>query len=634
MRKLMDTFCGLALGAALSLPAAALAAEGTRDSNAAALAAQPSLWERNEVWIIFEEDLDPALAGGAGNFLLQPPHRVVSATPHPDAANVVRLELCPLDPLEADTVYTVRLAEGGEDFDPYYSHTTFTARSLPAELRHILGTQLPDGAIAINRSRETGWVRGVGVRIVPYFACMSAVALVKGYSITGDEQLLAAVRDYVDWHVAHFNEDDTINDYRGTYPNYPSTGDYDSTDSYGSLFIYLLWQYYMHTGDAGYIEAHYPNVLRAVNAIELTMEEDNLTWAKPQWHIKYTMDNVEVFQGYSAAAQIARVLGRTEDFAAFADKADKTREAVLGELYFADADPPRFSVGKDNGGEIFGGWEVYYPDGMANDFVLAYLLPAGDERAAAAWSEGRSLFLRNNLPADDVEFFMSKAAHRHDDTLAYLLATARGSAKHARSDWSFNSGHLIRLAHQLRGYTAKVPLVEDASRGSVAWDQAMRLPLHPLGEALEADNRQVSRFDFADGFHVASLLRDGEGLALSVESYPDPRLADAGDAARVAWKGQLRNTITGESHSFVIALEDSAPDDPARVQTGFHRFPEGIAPAVSTLELSVTETAVDSSGSIVETTLSVDRGRGELLTDAAFPPSILKDTLIKGGGFQ
>ena len=69
----------------------------------------------------------------------------------------------------------------------------------------------------------------------------------------GDRSNLEAARLYFNWHAAHINPDSTIFDYTGTYPNYSSTGDYDSTDSYGALFLMALWQYYVATGDADFV---------------------------------------------------------------------------------------------------------------------------------------------------------------------------------------------------------------------------------------------------------------------------------------------------------------------------------------------------------------------------------------------
>ncbi len=598
-----------------------------RVKNPLVTAVQPSLWDRNEVWVVAEKPLAKETAGNAENFLLHPSGSILAAEPHPSAPNVVRLVLCPEEPLQPDRVYTVRLISGhdaeGNPLDTYWTHVDFTARSITGELDHILGTQLPDGAIAINRSRELGWVRGIPVRVVPYFSCMSGVGLLKGYSITGHERLLDAVRDYVDWHVAHFQEDNTITDFRGSYPDYPSTQDYDSTDSYGALFVYLLWQYYMHTGDRDFLEANHGNMMRAISAMELTLEDDHLTWAKPAWRIKYTMDNVEVFQGYQAAAQISRVLGRGDDFAEFAQKADRTRQAVLEGLYKEDGNPPRFAVGMDGRGDIFGGWRVYYPDGMANDFVLAYLLPPEDSRAAAAWEEGRARFLADHVPDDDVEFFMAKAALRHGDHLSYILANAASSALHAEADWSFNSGQLIRLAHRLRGYAAYVPETDSITAGGPEWSRAMRLSLHPVGEGLEVDNPQALDFDAPDGYHTASLLRDEDGIVLSVTSYADPRLSASSGRPRILWEGALVDEETGGTEDFRLAPDSSPHGDGIHVYTAMHRFDPAMMGSNLRLELSVTETGVTDTGEDREVTLSLERGNGRLLLDRDYPESML-----------
>ena len=42
----------------------------------------------------------------------------------------------------------------------------------------------------------------------------------------------------------------------------------------------------------------------ALRAIEATTDTDGLTWAKPAWHVKYLMDQSEVYAGLQAAKRL------------------------------------------------------------------------------------------------------------------------------------------------------------------------------------------------------------------------------------------------------------------------------------------------------------------------------------------
>ena len=220
---------------------------------------------------------------------------------------------------------------------------------------------------------------------------------------------LEAARRYLNWHATRFNPDGTIYDFTGSYPTYTSTGDYDSSDSYGALFAVALWHYYAATGDSSYVAGKWDAVTSAVAAMNLTLEPDNLTWAKPTYLMKYTMDNCEVYQGYFAAARLAQLLDHTAQYQLWIARSDAVRSAILGDLWMGSDSPPRYAVFKGQGASQY--WDDYYPGGMANDFPLIYAHLPFDARVQTAWSATRAKFLPGHVPASGVGIFAAWAAH-------------------------------------------------------------------------------------------------------------------------------------------------------------------------------------------------------------------------------
>jgi hypothetical protein len=165
---------------------------------------------------------------------------------------------------------------------------------------YIAGQQLADGAILYTSTQ-----------IDPYFGNLAAIGWLKDNRTSR----IPAVERWMSWYINHFNWPDYNRIYGSVY-NYnvnssgveTSTGAYDSADSYAATFLTLaeaLW----NTGDAGarsYIQSigwYDFNVVG--NVITNLQQSDGLVWAKPDYPIKYTMDNSEDYRGLSDVASLA-----------------------------------------------------------------------------------------------------------------------------------------------------------------------------------------------------------------------------------------------------------------------------------------------------------------------------------------
>jgi hypothetical protein len=164
---------------------------------------------------------------------------------------------------------------------------------------YIATQQLSDGAILYSPTQ-----------IDPYFANLAAIGWLKDNSTNR----IPAVEAWMSWYISHFNWPD-YNGIYGTVYNYnvnnrieTSTQSYDSADSYAATFLTLaenLW----NTGDAGA-----QSFLKGIgwydfdvvgNVITNLQQSDGLVIAKPDYAIKYTMDNAEDYRGLSDVASLA-----------------------------------------------------------------------------------------------------------------------------------------------------------------------------------------------------------------------------------------------------------------------------------------------------------------------------------------
>lgn len=276
----------------------------------------------------------------------------------------------------------------------------FYKEILEIETGWLSGLQLPNGAMPMTAAK-TGTVK-----VNPYFSSFAVLAILEG-----DKKYYPVVKKYMDWHFAHLNTaatdyngvDGTIYDYDITVSdgkvvseaiatNDRGTKQYDSSDSYAAMFLAILWSYYDKTGDAAYIKAHYTEIKRILNALYNTMN-DGLTWAKPDYKIKYLMDNAEVWRGIDKAVLLYEKVLKP----AFADasamltrlKADRTLVASkIEELMWNEAGQ-YYECAIGEGGEVAYNfdWNNFYPSATSQVFVITNgLLKTDSARAKLVYA--------------------------------------------------------------------------------------------------------------------------------------------------------------------------------------------------------------------------------------------------------
>lgn len=267
----------------------------------------------------------------------------------------------------------------------YYNYIAKT------ELKWIADSQLSNGALPFRRGD-----RDDEVRIVPYFSCVAARALLN------DSEYYDSVARYIRWHCMRINnagEDSnglagTINDYyatirSGRVVSQRSSEHYDSVDSYAALFLIVLWEYYEKTGDKDLLIEYESQWHSVIKALEEMIDEDGLSFVKPDYKIKYLMDNAEVYQGLDYAVRLMEALYSGDE----AKKQEqwikelKERHRYMGEQIEAllwNESENRYETGIDNEGNRldFSGWDVFYVDAVCQLMPIIFgVIKAGAERS-------------------------------------------------------------------------------------------------------------------------------------------------------------------------------------------------------------------------------------------------------------
>lgn len=259
---------------------------------------------------------------------------------------------------------------------------------MDSEIEWIKSLQLSNGAFAF-RLDEVNLVR-----INPYFADYAAMALLRA----GDgEKHAGEVKNYLNWHFEHLNNskadrngiDGTIYEYKAELKNEIVASEttkekYDSIDSYAASFLDLLWDYYNYTDDAEYLIENYNGILRVINAIDATMA-DGLTMAKPDYPIKYLMDNTEVYEGLNCAIGLydkVFLLGLKKNYSEYEDakkvyeRLKKQKNILYEKLENKMWNEPNghylVAIGEDGESVIDFDWDDFYADATSQLFPIIH----------------------------------------------------------------------------------------------------------------------------------------------------------------------------------------------------------------------------------------------------------------------
>ena len=251
------------------------------------------------------------------------------------------------------------------------------------ETAWLASLQLDNGAIPMTANKN-----GV-VSVNPYFADFAALAL-----LDNSEKYADNVKNYIEWHFAHLNTaktdyngvDGTIYDYSVTVENgivkkeeitvKDGKNSYDSTDSYAATFLMVLEKYYEKTDDSEYIISKSKDIERITDVIFATMNM-GLTFAKPDYEVKYLMDNCEVYEGVLAAKALFDVISSNDDaYKMMQIKCEKAaiwmKQSIEKVLWNSENGHYESAVFKNGSTAFEFSWNEYYPSATAQLFTILH----------------------------------------------------------------------------------------------------------------------------------------------------------------------------------------------------------------------------------------------------------------------
>lgn len=175
---------------------------------------------------------------------------------------------------------------------------------IETEANWIASLQQPSGAIVMSRDKTYIWDGKECYKIEPYFANLAVIAMLENPT----SENIDVAKKWIEWYMNHLNSPDYNGIYGSVYAYYIdkldnaeySAGTYDSTDSYAATFMMLLKKYYEITGDDTFLITNRREIEQIANVMIATQDNDGLTYAKPDYEVKFLMDNTEVYEGLSS----------------------------------------------------------------------------------------------------------------------------------------------------------------------------------------------------------------------------------------------------------------------------------------------------------------------------------------------
>lgn len=204
------------------------------------------------------------------------------------------------------------------------------------------------GAIKIHHS--PGFIGSDGnyyFRVVPYNSNLAVLGLLQ----TSVDGKLGVVKSWMEWYLSHVDLNSSppglvydhwyLADGTGESTCPPGIDlnlceHDDASDSYAATFLGVARAYYEEGGDTAFMNtAGNKEKFETIAGVILGLQDvDGLTWAKDNFHIKYLMDNSEVYWGLNAMALLEEmVFGDTVAAQIYINAAELVLDGIDTELF-------------------------------------------------------------------------------------------------------------------------------------------------------------------------------------------------------------------------------------------------------------------------------------------------------------
>lgn len=223
------------------------------------------------------------------------------------------------------------------------------------------------------------------LKVVPYFANLAFEGLVQ------NPKEIRRVGEWIAWYLDHINAADRWGVHGSIY-NYKVSGEgelaplpeYDSADAYAATFLTLAWHYISAGGSPAVLSGREKDVLHVAQSIQDVMDRDGLTWAKSDYHIKFLMDNIEVWRGLTDLASLLDKLYGDVAAATHYRQLAETSRAAIEKAFWTGSGWRVYVDGAGNGPRL--DWTKWYPDATSQLWpIWTGFLATEDPRRTATW---------------------------------------------------------------------------------------------------------------------------------------------------------------------------------------------------------------------------------------------------------
>gem|GEM_PF-2626054 len=173
-------------------------------------------------------------------------------------------------------------------------------------------------------------------KVIPYFAHYAAMGMLK----CGTPVYTKAVKNWMQWYLSHIDSLGRMTNHYyslgGASDSISDPNDNDAQDADPAMFWTLASEYYTATKDNAFftkqVKAKLENQAKFIS--ENLLDADNLTFANVNYAMKYTMDNSEVYEGFTALATIEKeAYHDIGGYNMYKAKAARTQTAIMLRLY-------------------------------------------------------------------------------------------------------------------------------------------------------------------------------------------------------------------------------------------------------------------------------------------------------------
>ncbi|MEM2960757.1 MAG: hypothetical protein QXU67_04045 [Candidatus Bathyarchaeia archaeon] len=193
------------------------------------------------------------------------------------------------------------------------------------------------------------------------------------------DENVPAVKEYINWYIAHLNYSDkyeltgTIYDYDIHYDGKEiSLESYDSVDGYAATFLILIYQYFLKTKDKRLVNENKKKLYDIAYLLIYLQDQDGLVKAMPNDDGKFLMDNSEAFAGLDAFIKLAELKGWSENLDYYKEAQNNIKLGILNYLYDEQAKNFYWAMDSEGTGKYKSDWDKFYPDALSQIFPILY----------------------------------------------------------------------------------------------------------------------------------------------------------------------------------------------------------------------------------------------------------------------